>query len=132
MNIMDSYKQAMQQNYSWQQMYQKGVVSDTGITSGEGYNILASPQAPYVLTAAAVAQGAAPLYLNPSAALYSTGDQNRVLLSASLPQCDTGCVSSVDKPDPRVFQVKPLYSASVFKANDGSTLPTAYNVVGMY
>lgn len=129
---MNAYKQAAKQNYSWQQMYQKDVPSDTGITSGEGYNIHASPAPPYVLTASAVAQGAAPLYTNPAAALYTTGQQNTVLLSSSLPQCDTGCVSAVQKPDPRVLQVKPLYQPSVFKASSGNALPTAYNVVGMY
>jgi len=87
---------------------------------------------PYVLTSTALAEGAAPLYTNPAAALYSSGDRNQVLLSSNTAQCDTGCLVNTTKPDPRVFQVKPLYQPYVYKAAPGQQLPTAYNVVGMY
>ena len=129
---MDAYKQAMSQNYEWQKLYQKDVPTDTGITSGEGYNIHADPAPPYILTAAALQEGTSPLYTNPAAYLYTSGHQNRVLLSASQSICDSGCVVPVKKPDPRVFQVKPLYQPYVFSAPEGHAFPTAYNVVGMY
>lgn len=120
----------MSQNMNqWQRVYNSNVPNDTGITSPEGYNIYADPTTPYVLTSSQLAQGAAPLYLNPAASLYTSGNENTMLLSSSVPTCDTGCVASVHKPDPRVFQVKPLYKASSYSAVG---LPTAYNVVGMY
>nr|QBK87171.1 MAG: hypothetical protein LCMAC201_00730 [Marseillevirus LCMAC201] len=129
---MDAYKSQMNQNYEWQQFYKLDIPQDTGVTSPEGYTVGPDPGPPYVLKAAAMQEGAAPLSTNPSAALYSSGQQNLVLLHSTAPSCDTGCVASVNKPDPRVFQVKPLYQPSVFKAPAGYVLPTTYNVVGMY
>lgn len=113
----------------WQSRYNRNLPNDLGVTSPEGYNIYADPTTPYVLTASQLAQGAAPLYLNPAAALYTSGRENTMLLSSSNPTCDSGCVASVHKPDPRVFQVKPLYTPSSYNPTG---LPTAYNVVGMY
>lgn len=129
---MDPYKQAMKQNYEWQQFYLQGTVQDNGVTSPEGYTLAADPQPPYVLTQQLLtASGApgAPLYTNPSAMLYRSGNQNTVLYNSSTSDCSSGCIASVVKPDPRVHQVKPLYKASHFT---GKNLPTAYNVVGMY
>lgn len=117
--------------YAWQQFYQQGI-QDKGITSSEGYNILANPEPPYILTTADVQSGAAPVTYNPAAMLYSSGNQNLVLMASGDQKCNTGCLDVVHKPDPRVYQVKPLYEPSVFKATPGYQLPTAYNVVGMY
>ena len=128
---MNAYKQAMKQNYEWQRNY-ASVPDDTGIVSPEGYNVYPDPSVPYILTAAQFQQGVAPIYTNPAAELYSSGQQNQVLLSAAQPQCNTGCLYPAAKPDPRVLQVKPLYEPSVFKAAPGTVLPTSYNVVGMY
>lgn len=129
---MDQYKQTATQNYNWQQFYTRDTIHDTGIVSPEGYNIHASPQAPYVLTAGQVGGNAVPDTYNPAGMLYQNRNQNRLLFSSSTDKCDGGCVVSVAKPDPRVFQVKPLYSASVFKGSAGNLLPTPYNTVGMY
>ena len=130
------YKNQQQQNYAWQQFYQKNVPSDTGVTSPEGHTVLPYPEPPYVLTAAAMDEyGTAPAYLNPSGMLYRSGHENRVLLSASAPQCgppNGRCLDEVAKPDPRALQVKPLYVPHVFQPSEGVTLPTVYNVVGMY
>ncbi len=129
---MDAYKSQMKQNYEWQKFYKQDVPLDTGVTSPEGYTVGPDPGPPYVLKAAALQEGAAPLYTNPAAALYTSGQQNIVLLSAADPTCNTGCLHPIAKPDPRVHQVKPLYQPHVFKANKGQVLPTTYNVVGMY
>jgi hypothetical protein len=129
---MDQYKRDMKQNYGWQQFYTSSVPNDTGVVSPEGYNLLASPEPPYILTAAEAGHDTAPVSYNPAAMLYSTGKQNLVLMASGTNQCDTGCVSAVHKPDPRVFQVKPLYKPTVFKAANGGALPTANNVTGMY
>ncbi len=109
--------------------YRQAVPLDTGITSPEGYNVYPDPSPPYILTATQLQPGAAPLYLNPSAALYAQGSENRVLMASSDPQCERGCIPDIHKPDPRVRQVKPLYTPYTFT---GKNLPTAYNTVGMY
>lgn len=124
---MDSHKQ----DYDWQQAYNSGI-QDTGVTTPDSYNIHASPQSPYVLTAAMIGDDGVPYTYNPAGMLYASGGQNTVLLSAANDRCDTGCVTSVRKPDPRVFQVKPLYAPSVFKSANDAPLPNPYNVVGMY
>nr|QBK87796.1 MAG: hypothetical protein LCMAC202_01320 [Marseillevirus LCMAC202] len=129
---MDAYKSQTKQNYEWQKFYQIDIPQDTGVTSPEGYTVGPDPGPPYVLKAVAMQKGAAPLYTNPAAALYTSGQQNLVLLSASTSTCNTGCIAPIAKPDPRVFQVKPLYQPSVFKPPKGYVLPTSYNVVGMY
>ena len=129
---MDQYKQAMQQNYAWQQFYQRDRPQDTGITSPEGYNILSDPQVPYVLTAAALGLDTAPVNYNPAAMLYTSGGNNMLLKASGTDMCDPGCVEIINKSDPRVFQVKPLYQPHVFKASAGTVLPTSYNVQGMY
>ena len=131
-NANDAYKQAMKQNYEWQKVYLQNVPQDTGITSPEGYNVYPDPRVPYVLESSALQKGAVPSYTNPAAMLYRSGDRNVMLLGAHTNQCDTGCVVPITKPDPRVFQVKPLYQPHIFKPAKGQTLPTAYNVVGMY
>ncbi len=129
---MDLYKHQMKQNYAWQQFYHKNVPADTGVTSPEGHTVLPYPEPPYVLTAAAMQEfGTAPDYLNPSGMLYRSGSENRVLLSSSAPQCGH-CLDDTHKPDPRARQVKPLYKPHVFRPDQGVTLPTVYNVVGMY
>ena len=128
---MDQYKQDMKQNYAWQQFYQQGI-QDTGVTSPEGHSVLAQPQPPYILRASAAQEGVAPVTNNPAAMLYSSGNQNLVLNASGDSGCESGCVQEVHKPDPRVRQVKPLYQPHVFKGTSGSTLPTVYNVVGMY
>ena len=109
--------------------YRINVPLDTGITSPEGYSIFPDPGPPYILRASQFSSGTSPLYRNPTAQLYSQGSENQVLKAASDPQCSTGCLSGINNPDPRVFQVKPLYSPYAFK---GTNLPTSYNVVGMY
>jgi len=133
---MDLYNQQMTQNSAWQQYYQKDIPQDTGITSPEGHTVLPFPEPPYVLTAAEMDKyGTAPAYLNPSGMLYRSGSENRVLLSASAPQCgppNGRCLPPIHKPDPRALQVKPLYKQSTFRPKEGTQLPTAYNVVGMY
>ena len=129
---MDNYKRDMQQNYAWQQFYNHSVPNDNGVTSPEGYTLAADPGVPYVITQAALGADSAPVNYNPAAMLYTSGQQNLRLLASANNQCDSGCVVSVHKSDPRVRQVKPLYEPSVFKASAGQPLPTAYNVVGMY
>ena len=129
---MDLYKQQMNQNYSWQQFYHKNVPADTGVTSPEGHTVLPHPEPPYVLTAAAMQEfGTVPNTINPSGMLYRSGSENRALLSATASQCGQ-CVDATHKPDPRALQVKPLYKQHVFRPDQGVTLPTVYNVVGMY
>jgi len=121
------------QTYPWQQFYESQTLNDTGITSPDGYNLYPDPTVPYVLSASELQSGAvAPLYRNPAAMLYASGTENRVLLNASREQCNTGCLTTVYKPDPRVRQVKPLYTPTTFKASGNRPLPTSYNVVGMY
>ncbi len=109
--------------------YRQAVSLDTGITSPEGYNIYPDPGIPYILAATQLQEGAAPLYLNPSAALYAQGSENRVLMASTDPQCAAGCLPNIHKPDPRVRQVKPLYVPYTFT---GKNLPTAYTAQGMY
>ena len=128
---MNTYKQQMNSFSDVRARYTQGL-NDTGIVSGEGYTVGPDPSVPYVLKATAGQPGTAPLYLNPSAALYTEGRTNQVLLSSAASQCDTGCLTTVHKPDPRVHQVKPLYQAHIYQAPKGQALPTPYNVVGMY
>lgn len=120
----------MSKNYTWQQAYQSKL--DLGISSPEGHTVLPFQEPPFVLTAAAMDKyGSVPNTINPSGMLYRSGTENRYLLSSSAPKCD-GCLNMAEKPDPRVFQVKPLYTAHTFKASDNAPLPNAYNVTGMY
>jgi len=129
---MEAYKQQMANFQPVVDRYSRDM-NDIGITSSQGYTVGPDPSVPYVLTAVAGQPGTAPLYLNPVASLYTQGNLNRVLYASSNPKCDTGCISGIDKPDPRLKSVKPLYSASVFQAPQGmSALPTPYNVTGMY
>lgn len=126
------YKSQILANRSWQAKYLDQVPLDTGITSPQGYNIYADPVPPYSLNAAGRASGAyAPMYTNPAANLYAQGGVNNVLLSASNPDCN-GCFPGINKPDPRLHSVKPLYEQSVFTAPAGQVLPTVNNVTGMY
>lgn len=106
--------------------YSQNIPQDTGITSPEGHQLL--PMPPYVLTSSQLQAGTAPLSQNPAASLYSMGSENQILMASSAPSCDTGCLP-INKPDPRVRQVKPLYKPFIFTGKD---LPTTYNVVGMY
>jgi hypothetical protein len=129
---MDTYKQSLVDNAKWQKYYLTQIPQDTGITSPQGYNELPEPETPYLTSAAYALQGFAPAYTNPAAKLYSNGNVNQVLLSASQPQCDSGCLIDVTKPDPRVLANKPLYRPTVFKAAPGHVLPNPYNVTGMY
>lgn len=120
------------QDYSWQQFYDNRVPSDLGVTSPQGYSLMADPEPPYVLNAAAMGSGTAPVNYNPAAMLYTSGSENQVLMASGSNMCGSGCVDVVHKPDPRVHQVKPLYQPHVFQAAPGTVLPTVYNVVGMY
>ena len=108
--------------------YRRSIPSSTGIATPASYTVGPDPGPPYILTAIAGQAGTSPLSTNPAANLYSSGQQNMVLRSASSNTCNTGCLS-IQKPDPRVLQVKPLYVPTVFS---GQYLPTSYNVTGMY
>lgn len=114
------------------QQYSMNRINDHGITSPEGHTVLPHPDLPYVLTAAQLQQGTAPVLDNPAAMLYTSGLENHVLMASTAQHCEAGCLASSNKPDPRVFQVKPLYQQSVFRSSNGAPLPTAYNVTGMY
>jgi hypothetical protein len=127
-----AYKDQMAQDRGWQDKYLESVPLDTGLTSPQGYNIYPDPVPPYILTATLNDPSQfAPLYTNPAASLYAQGSVNRVLLSAGSPACG-GCFAGVNKPDPRLRMVKPLYDPSVFLPAPGQQLPTSYNSVGMY
>jgi len=127
-----AYKDQVKTNREWQDKYLGTVPNDVGVTSPEGYNIYPDPNPPYLLDATAGNNtDVAPLSTNPAASLYAQGSLNRVLLSSSNDACG-GCFEGVNKPDPRLHMVKPLYKPSVFRAPKGQQLPTAYNVVGMY
>jgi hypothetical protein len=128
---MEAYKQQMADFQPIDDRYMREL-NDTGITSPQGYTVGPDPSVPYVLTALPGQPGTAPLYLNPVASLYTQGNLNRVLYASSNPTCDVGCMAGIDKPDPRVHSIKPLYTASVYQAPKGQALPTPYNVVGMY
>lgn len=134
-SAMDIYNQQMEQNYKWQQFYQQPL-STAGLTSPEGHTLLPYPKPPFELTSSEVQQyGSAPDTTNPSGMLYRSGNENAMLLSSAAPQCGPpkgSCLPSVNKPDPRSFQVKPLYTPHVFQPSSGTKLPTAYNVTGMY
>jgi hypothetical protein len=108
--------------------YRMNIPNDTGIATPVSYTVGPNPGPPYILNAIAGQSGSASLSTNPAADLYSSGQQNLVLLSATSNSCSAGCLP-IEKPDPRVFQVKPLYMPSVFS---GKNFPTSYNVTGMY
>lgn len=121
-----------QEKPAWTQFYRKGI-QDTGVVTPDNYTAVADPEPPYVLTTAALqGQNTVPVNYNPASMLYSSGNENLVLLGSSSNRCDSGCVTEVHKSDPRVRQVKPLYVPHVFKSSPGTTLPTVYNVTGMY
>ena len=127
-----AYKDQVGQNKDWQAKYLTSVPQDTGITSPQGYNVYPDPNPPYLLNASSGDNvKIAPLYTNPAASLYSQGSLNNVLLGAANQACG-GCFPVINKPDPRLQQVKPLYKPSVFRAAPGQSLPTSYNTVGMY
>lgn len=131
---MEAYKQQMAEFQPIVDRYTRNL-NDVGITSPQGYNELVvgpDPSVPYILTAVAGQPGTAPGYLNPVSSLYTQGQFNHVLYSASTPKCDVGCITGIDKPDPRLHAIKPLYSASIYQAPKGQALPNPYNVVGMY
>lgn len=114
------------------QQYSLNRINDHGITSPEGHTLTAHPDLPYVLSAAQLQQGTAPVLNNPAGMLYTSGLENHVLMAPTSQHCESGCLASSDKPDPRVRQVKPLYKPSIFRSSNGAPLPTAYNAVGMY
>lgn len=115
----------------WQQKYLQSVNTlETGIVQPKSHSMTPEPSIPYLLNVSNTNEHSG-LYTNPAASLYSQGHENQVLLSSSSKACD-GCLGSLEKPDPRVHQTKPLYKASIFTASEGQVLPTASNVTGMY
>lgn len=106
--------------------YYQQFPQDTGITSPKGYTLGADPEIPYVFRADMQA-GGVPLYTNPAGALYASGLQNLTLTAPTAEKCETGCLANY-KPDPRVFQVKPLYAPTIYNGPE----PTAYTALGMY
>jgi len=126
------YKEQVAQNKQWQEKYLQ-MLPDTGIVTPRSFNELPQPATMPRLSTNQIAAGeTAPLYTNPSAGLYTQGSMNVMLFSAGSDMCDQGCFSGINKPDPRLKVVKPLYNQSVFKAGPGQLLPGPYNVVGMY
>lgn len=121
-----AYKDDVASNRQWQEKYLRSIPVTHGIVKPSDYTV---PPAPYVLDIPAGRVDVAPLYLNPSAILYHQGSDNQVLLASGHKDCD-GCFSGINKPDPRLKQVKPLYNQSVYTAD--YALPNPYNVVGMY
>ena len=126
------YNQQQASDAVWENRYSHDSLGTTGITSPQGWSELPLLTPPAILTAVANNPYLAPLYTNPVSELYRSGNLNQVLLSSSDQQCSTGCLAPITKPDPRVQSIKPLYSASVFRAAPGQILPNPYNVVGMY
>lgn len=117
---------------SWEAKY-KGILNTTGVVSPSSYNELAvGVNGQGLLRAAGVTGAVAPVNTNPAAELYVRGAENQLLSAAGDEQCSSGCMDGILKPDPRSATVKPLYSASVFAAVNGSALPNPYNVTGMY
>ena len=118
---------------SWEGKY-KGILNTTGVVSPSSYNELAVPvNVPGLLGATGAAGNMVSVNTNPAAELYVRGAENQLLNAAGGEQCLSGCMDGILKPDPRSSVVKPLYSASVFSAMNGSALPNPYNTsAGMY
>lgn len=139
-----AYQDEAASHNNWQAKYLKAVPHDTGIVTPRGYYMGSAPTPPYVLEASMLPSSeTAPIYTNPVASLYASGNENRVLFKSSDEGCN-GCYSytatedgkpvtrHTTKPDPRESQVKPLYKASVFQMPHHEALPTFHNVTGMY